>query len=230
MKRARRTSSHQRTANSASAHISQRPNMIAGEKLGRTPSQRRSRIKRDAMLRAAVELFARRGYEATAIDDIARRAHTSVGGFYQYFRSKRQILLVLMNELLEKLERIDMQPQGQGDVRRGIQNVLRAGLATDLEYAGAYRAWREAMPSDAQLAALDEQLRSWTTGRLVVVFGMLGQLPAARRDVDIPFFAAVMDRLFWDLLASPLRSDSRLVEIVAHTIYCSLFHDSDKST
>ncbi len=68
------------------------------------PSQRRSRLKREALLRATLELFERNGYEATAIGAIARRAEIAVGGFYQYFRSKRQLLLVLMNELLQKLE------------------------------------------------------------------------------------------------------------------------------
>ena len=200
-----------------------RPEMLVGEKLARVPSQRRSRIKREAILRAGVQLFERNGYEATAIGDIVKRAGTSVGGFYQYFRSKRQLLLVLMNELLQKLEQIEMQPSGQTDLRSAIESVLRAGLATDLAYAGAYRAWREAMLSDTQLAALDQQVRAWTSGRLRAVFEMMAQLPGARRGVDLPLLSAVMDRLFWDLLASNLRSNSRLVETLGHTIYYSLF-------
>jgi AcrR family transcriptional regulator len=202
-----------------------RPDLLAGERLGRTPSQQRSRARRDALLQAALELFGRDGYEATAIGDIARRARTSVGAFYQYFQSKRQILLVLMNELLSKLEHIEMQPQGVRDLRSGIESVLRAGLATDLAYAGAYRAWREAILSDRELAALDARVRAWTTGRLRDVFGMLAQLPGARVGIDVSLFAAVMDRLFWDLLASPLSSDHRIIEILGHTIYCALFHD-----
>jgi AcrR family transcriptional regulator len=204
-----------------------RPDLLGREKLARVPSQRRSRIKREALLRAGVELFERHGYEATAIGDIVGRAQTSVRGFYQYFRSKRQLLLVLMNELLQKLEHIDMQPSGEGDLRSAIESVLRAGLSTDLAYAGAYRAWREAMLSDAQLAALDERVRAWTTGRLRAIFEMLAQLPGGRRGVDIPLFAALMDRLFWDLLASTLRSNPRVVETLGHIIYYSLLDDSD---
>ncbi len=117
-----------------------------------------------------------------------------------------------------------MQPRG-GDLKSGIESVLQAGLATDLAYAGAYRAWREAMLSDRQLAALDEQVRAWTTGRLRVVFGLLHQLPQARRGIDVSLFAAVMDRLFWDFLGSSLKSDPRLVEMLGHLIYHSLFED-----
>ena len=203
-----------------------RPDLLTREKLGRMPSQQRSRARRDALMQAALELFGRNGYEATAVGDIAARAHTSIGAFYQYFRSKRQILLVLMNELLAKLEHIEMRPQGAVDLRGGIESVLRAGLATDLAYAGAYGAWREAMLSDRELAALDAQVRAWTTARLREVFAMLAQLPGARVGVDVALFAAVMDRLFWDLLASALRSDPRLIEVIGHTIYSSLFHDS----
>jgi AcrR family transcriptional regulator len=214
MKRARRSSS------------SRRPDLLRGEELARVPSQRRSRVKREAILAASVELFERNGYEATAIGDITRRARTSVGGFYQYFRSKRQLLLVLMNELLQKLEQIDLQPSGQGDLKSAIESVLRAGLATDLAYAGAYRAWREAMLSDTQLASRDELMRAWTTGRLRAVFERLAHLPGARRGIDVALFAALMDRLFWDLLASTLRSNSRLIETLGHTIYHALFEDS----
>lgn len=203
-----------------------RLNLLAHEKLGRMPSQRRSRARRDALMQAALELFGRNGYEATAIGDIAGRARTSIGAFYQYFRSKRQLLLVLMNELLAKLEHIEMRPQGAPDLRSGIESVLRAGLATDLAYAGAYRAWREAMLSDRELAALDTQVRAWTTARLRDVFGALAQLSGARAGVDVALFAAVMDRLFWDLLASALRSDPRLIGTLGHVIYSSLFHDS----
>ena len=225
MKRSRRRAPRPRSGHPAPA-MPRRPDLLAHEKLGRMPSQHRSRATRDALLQAALQLFGSDGYEATAIGDIAGHARTSIGAFYQYFRSKRQILLVLMNELLAKLEHIEMRPQATRDLRSGIESVLCAGLATDLAYAGAYRAWREAMLSDRELAALDTQVRAWTTARLREVFAMLAQLPGARADLDVALFAAVMDRLFWDLLASTLRSDPRLIRIVSHTIYCSLFRDS----
>jgi AcrR family transcriptional regulator len=50
-----------------------------------------------------MDLFSRDGYEAASIAAIAKRAGIAIGGFYQYFGSKRQLLLVLMNEFLQKL-------------------------------------------------------------------------------------------------------------------------------
>jgi AcrR family transcriptional regulator len=207
------------------AAAAERPNLLIGEKLPPMPAQSRSRDKRDALLRAALELFGHDGFEATAIGAIAQRAGTAVGAFYQHFRSKRQLLLVLMNDLLQKLERVDMRPEAD-TLRDAIESVLRAGLTTDLAYAGAYRAWREARLSDRRLAALDEQIRAWTTNRLRNAFTALHQLPGARRDVDAALFAALMDRLFWDLLGTNMLTDSRLIGAITEIIVYTLFEDA----
>jgi len=41
-----------------------------------------------------------KGFEGASIDDVGSRAKLAAGGFYQHFRSKRQLLLVLMDEQL----------------------------------------------------------------------------------------------------------------------------------
>src|SRR5690348_3536013 len=78
------------------------PDLLAGQQLPPPPQQERSRRKRHALLQSALALFAQRGYEDTTIEDIARQAGVAVGGFYQHFASKRQILLVLMDSLTQQ--------------------------------------------------------------------------------------------------------------------------------
>jgi AcrR family transcriptional regulator len=201
-----------------------RPNLLAGEELPAMPSQDRSRLKRAALLRAAVDLFGKQGYEATAISDIVRMAGVAVGGFYQYFNSKRQLLIVLINELLQKLDQVDMQPEAI-DLRTAIEKVLSAGLATDLAYAGAYRAWKEAMLADAGLARLDERIREWSSGRLYASFYQMRQLSNARPDVDIKLFASVMDSLFWSILGTKIQHHPELTKILGDLIFRCLFDD-----
>jgi AcrR family transcriptional regulator len=224
-KRRHVASSKPRNQNPAIETPPARPDLLIGEDFPVLPRQRRSRTKRDALLRAALELFGAKGYEATAIGAIANRSRVAVGSFYQHFRSKRQLLLVLMNELLQKLDQIDMQPAGE-TLRDRIESVLRAGLATDLAYAGAYRAWREAMLSDRELGARDETIRAWTTARLRFVFRQLQSLPDARTDLDAALFAAMIDRLFWELIGSHSEASEQMVKITAHLIYHSMFRDS----
>ena len=56
--------------------------------------------KRARLKTAGLALFAIKGFEGASIDDVGSRAKLAAGGFYQYFRSKRQVLLVLMDEQL----------------------------------------------------------------------------------------------------------------------------------
>lgn len=48
-------------------------------------------LTRSAVVSAATELFADKGFSATSIDDIARRSNASKGAVYHHFSDKRQI-------------------------------------------------------------------------------------------------------------------------------------------
>ncbi len=58
---------------------------------------------RQRILDAAEEVFAAKGYHATAVDDIAAVAQTSKGGFYFHFPNKQSIFLALVDALGPRL-------------------------------------------------------------------------------------------------------------------------------
>jgi AcrR family transcriptional regulator len=71
---------------------------------GADTSAERSAASREALLAAARELFATRGYAATNMADIVAKAGTSVGLPYYYFGSKKKIFLALWSEYQAKQE------------------------------------------------------------------------------------------------------------------------------
>lgn len=206
-----------------------RPNLLRGEDLPRAPLQNRSVAKRARLKEAALDRFGQNGYQATSIGDIARHAELAVGSFYQHFRSKRQLLLVLMDDLLDKLSQLDLHPRAARDVRASLRAFLSRAFATDLRYLGAYRAWQEAALSDPDLAHKQKQMQAWTTARITSVFQLLRQSPGARPAVDIPGLARAMDSFFWNLLAQAARLPKlelkQWIDAAAHLIYHALFTD-----
>lgn len=60
-----------------------------------TLRERKKQRTRDALLRAAVELFTSRGYEGTTADDIAEAADVSQRTFFRYFAGKEEAALAL---------------------------------------------------------------------------------------------------------------------------------------
>jgi AcrR family transcriptional regulator len=213
--------------------LSLRPNLLSGEDLPAEPRQKRSLEKRARLKAAGLALFGEKGYESTSIDEIARRAKLAVGTFYQHFRSKRQLLLALMDELLDKLSQLDFRPRGVSDVRAVVRELLARAFSHDLRYLGAYRAWQEAVLSDSELARKQAQIHAWTTTRVTTVFQFLQQLPGARSGVDVPALARVMDTFFWSLLAQAVRMPAvelnQWIDSATHLIYHALFFDPPES-
>src|SRR5216684_1167087 len=66
--------------------------------------QRRSADIRERLFRAALELFARKGFAETTVEDITEAADVGKGTFFNYFPSKDHILLAFGEMQLGKLE------------------------------------------------------------------------------------------------------------------------------
>jgi AcrR family transcriptional regulator len=209
--------------------VTRRPDLLSGENIPPPPRQKRSLAKRARLKDAALALFGEKGYEGASIEEIARRADLAVGGFYQHYQSKRQLLLALMDELLEGLSQLNLRPQAGGDVRARLRQLLSGAFSRDLRHLGAYRAWQEAALADAGLARKQEKIHAWTTARVRAVLEILEQLPGARRGVDIAGLAEVLDSFFWSLLAQAVRLRKaeldRSIDSATHLMYHAMFTD-----
>jgi TetR/AcrR family transcriptional regulator, fatty acid metabolism regulator protein len=75
--------------------------------------------KRRQILDAAIRVFARQGFHACRVSDIADEAGVAYGLVYHYFTSKEQVLNELFTErwslLLATIEEVDGQPIGPRD-------------------------------------------------------------------------------------------------------------------
>lgn len=211
---------------------SHRPNLLKFEQLPPEPRQRRSQEKRKRLKDAALQLFRSRGYERTSVEQITKRANLATGSFYQHYRSKQQLLLALMDELLAAMGQLSLRPNYSGDVRASLRELLARGFANDLRYLGAYRAWEEAVLSDPQMASSQITIRRWTTKRVAVLLTSLQQWPGARPGVDVPALAQVIDTLFWSLLAQAVfltRVElNDWIDAATHLIHHALFLDPSR--
>ena len=75
----------------------------------------RSADRREAILAAALDEFASRGFEAARLDDVARRAGVAKGTIYLYFRDKESLFQELIRTMLTPLVGT-IEALGQSDV------------------------------------------------------------------------------------------------------------------
>jgi AcrR family transcriptional regulator len=192
------------------------------------PAQERSRGRRADLLNAALATFAADGYERTSVSALCERAGLPVGTFYQHFRSKRQMLLALMDELVHRLDGLDLQLGGD-DPKSAIRRLLEGAFAVEHRYIGAHRAWREAALVDAEIARRQRAIRLWTSSRVAFALRLMQRMPHARPEVDVDTLAPVLDEVFWSLLFQPSlhRADerARMLRAVTRLVYHAMFRD-----
>jgi TetR/AcrR family fatty acid metabolism transcriptional regulator len=69
----------------------------------RPPASRTEKIdKRDALLRAAIETFAARGFFNAQVADVARTAGVAAGTVYLYFRGKDDLLISIFEKTMKE--------------------------------------------------------------------------------------------------------------------------------
>src|SRR5579871_1961322 len=59
--------------------------------------------KRERILAAAVRVFARKGFHATRVSEVAKAAGVADGTIYLYFESKEHLLVSLFEDRVERL-------------------------------------------------------------------------------------------------------------------------------
>lgn len=111
---------------------------VSAEPISPTPKlsvvalrERKKDQTREALARAAIELFQEKGYEATTVAEIARAASVSRRTFFRYFPTKDALLFVDTSDHLERFrEMLDAREPDDGIV----DPIRRACLAHADEY------------------------------------------------------------------------------------------------
>ena len=112
-------------------------------------------VYRDAILRAAEDEFADRGYAATRMRDIARRAGMSVGALYRYFDSKEVIFGSLVRRASDQVvEQMSSCAVGVTDVPARIGKQVESMLRFIEDHRAMFLVFHQPDVAAAQCEAI----------------------------------------------------------------------------
>jgi AcrR family transcriptional regulator len=69
----------------------------------RVPRRARGQLRVEALLAAAAEVFALKGFDAATMTEIAAQSESSIGSLYQFFRTKEAVADALVGEQVDAL-------------------------------------------------------------------------------------------------------------------------------
>jgi TetR/AcrR family transcriptional regulator, fatty acid metabolism regulator protein len=148
--------------------------------------------KRRHLLDAAVRVFARKGFHATRVGDIAEEAGVAHGLLYHYFKSKDQVLEAVFHEnwsvLIARIASVEETDEPAADQLRHIATIV---LRTWLHLPDVVRVVIREFGRSPELAErLSELTQPIDAIERVIARGI--ERGEFRKDVDPRFAAAVV--------------------------------------
>jgi AcrR family transcriptional regulator len=134
-----------------------------------TPARRRrmpAPLRREALLAAAEEVFARKGYHGASLDDIAQTAGVSKALIYEHFASKRELHASLVTAHVEEIFR---RLEANAQTGTSGEERLRGGIDAFLSFVEEHReAWRALFRNAADPEVGDFMERVQAEGTAVI--------------------------------------------------------------
>jgi AcrR family transcriptional regulator len=148
--------------------------------------------KRRQLLDAAVRVFARKGFHASRVGDIAEEAGVAHGLLYHYFKSKDQVLEAVFHEnwsvLVARIESVEEADESAADQIRHIAAIV---LRTWLHLPDVVRVVIQEFGRSPELAErIGELTRPIEVLQRVIARGV--QRGEFRADIDPAFAATVV--------------------------------------
>jgi len=128
-------------------------------KLGTSEVRAQSNDSRDEILKAAMQLFANRGFHETSMSEVAREARVSKALIFWHFKTKEELFVAVLNRLLEPYF-IDFTEEAAAmDERAQILKLVESYLAFVRDNASSVRFFLAQMLHDQKLSeSLNEQV------------------------------------------------------------------------
>lgn len=184
------------------------------EKSG-SPESPRARRKRAQIRAGALDVFLSTGFVGSSMDQVAATAGVSKQTLYAYYRSKNDLLVDVLGNLLSEFIGLqssmrDARPSTRDDLRSALIDVAETvtSLAMRADYIGLVRVLISEMPAMPEVAALWR--RTVPEQGMAQVSSLLGRAREAGvvRDVDLDlatrmFMGSMLTFVFLDGLARP---------------------------
>jgi len=94
----------------------------------------KGRQQRQRIIEKGIELFSSKGYYGTKVNDITDALNISKGTFYLYFEHKRDLLITVFNQIIEKLAKTEEKVKDNPDALERLLERARAYHPFFLKY------------------------------------------------------------------------------------------------
>lgn len=174
--------------------------------------ERRSAETRESLFRSALDLFAKKGFTETTVEDITEAADVGKGTFFNYFPSKDHILLAFGEMQLGKLQAAVAEARSSGEPMPLFLRSLGTRMTQEpMRHPGLIRTLLQAYLSTTPVRAAMGDLQKRVHALHTEIVGLGQERGEIRKDLPAAEIAHVFRQtIFGTLLFWSLQGDGTL--------------------
>ena len=182
--------------------------------------------KRTAMMKAAILVFAEKGYHAATIRDIVREADVAIGTFYFYFPDKETLFVHLYEETADFLlqairQAVRTQQMVSDQIQAGFQAIMNIAIYEPAVVHLLLVGGIGAVPSLAtkRLAYREKLTKIWQEVLDTAV--AIEAIPEQNTRRSAEAFAGAFDEVVLNVLSYPepdIEADTAVIEMVTFAL------------
>jgi AcrR family transcriptional regulator len=127
--------------------------------------QERYDRRRQEMVAIAAEVFARRGYDQTTMQDLAATMGLATGALYHYFGGKEQLLRAICDELMEPLlaraREVSLSDESPADRLRALVRLWVANVVEYRDHMLVFQQERHVIESEGSWRAVRDSRKAF---------------------------------------------------------------------
>lgn len=177
------------------------------------PKQERAQQKRKALMESGRILFAENGYEQTTAKEIASHADVATGTFYRYFSDKRQLLMALLEDKIDKV--IPPEPKWINCNPEYLLASIIEQHINDLKDLGLYRVLPELLSRDPEFREVLSEAKSKLYERIFLGLLLAKEKKMIWQDLNL-------DTLTWAIMTLLEKAPDRLLVNCTHKDYLEI--------
>ena len=157
------------------------------------PVQARSQKTKEKLLESALEMYAKKGYHRTTVDEIAAQAGVSIGIAYRYFRNKKDLLLSAVGYAADHIKIFEVSdsadtPDDKTDLRMYIERVFEGIEYIHIRFRDIHEEFEGLRHTDEEVRKLYHKM---SLGMMTGVIGKLSHILHSDEDIREKAYLAV---------------------------------------
>jgi len=162
------------------------------------------KTSRQKILDAALEVFAKQGYNSATVDAIAKTAGISKGLMYNYFKSKDEVLNELMIGMMDALmcEYMPLQPDKKF-TKDDITNFINVGIDLVLQKPHYWKLYFSVFVQPQVMVKVFDKMMKMGQPYLVAMIEYFKEKGVENPEIMMRYFSAVMDGIQFHCMIDP---------------------------